>query len=188
MVGWILLLVVLALVLLACVLRLGVAAGYEEGGGWVKVHLGPKWVSLYPVPQARTARRRKKQRRKEAKAEATEDQKDREKFSLGGALDLALELLPQVKAAAGKFRRALRVDELCLRLTWGEPDPADAAIHYGRAWGIVEDDSFPLLGSPFLPWAALKTLWKHRKQTAAAGAAAHGRKGEPSNGKESSCQ
>ena len=46
MVGWILLLVVLALVLLACVLRLGVAAGYEEGGGWVKVHLGPKWVSL----------------------------------------------------------------------------------------------------------------------------------------------
>ena len=29
MVGWILLLVVLALVLLACVLRLGVAAGYE---------------------------------------------------------------------------------------------------------------------------------------------------------------
>ena len=62
MVGWILLLVVLALVLLACVLRLGVAAGYEEGGGWVKVHLGPKWVSLYPVPQARTARRRKKQR------------------------------------------------------------------------------------------------------------------------------
>lgn len=87
MVGWILLLVVLALVLLACVLRLGVAAGYEEGGGWVKVHLGPKWVSLYPVPQARTARRRKKQRRKEAKAEATEDQKDREKFSLGGALE-----------------------------------------------------------------------------------------------------
>ena len=84
MVGWILLLVVLALVLLACVLRLGVAAGYEEGGGWVKVHLGPKWVSLYPVPQARTARRRKKQRRKEAKAEATEDQKDREKFSVGG--------------------------------------------------------------------------------------------------------
>lgn len=57
---------------------------------------------------------------------------------MGGALDLALELLPQVKAAAGKFRRALRVDELCLRLTWGEPDPADAAIHYGRAWGIVE--------------------------------------------------
>ncbi|MFR4758426.1 MAG: hypothetical protein ACLT9P_10355 [Evtepia gabavorous] len=38
MVGWILLLVVLALVLLACVLRLGVAAGYEEGGGWVKGH------------------------------------------------------------------------------------------------------------------------------------------------------
>lgn len=104
MVGWILLLVVLALVLLACVLRLGVAAGYEEGGGWVKVHLGPKWVSLYPVPQAPDRRRRKKQRRKEAKAEATEDQKDREKFSLGGALDLALELLPQVKAAAGKFR------------------------------------------------------------------------------------
>lgn len=130
MVGWILLLVVLALVLLACVLRLGVAAGYEEGGGWVKVHLGPKWVSLYPVPQARTARRRKKQRRKEAKAEATEDQKDREKFSLGGALDLALDLLPQVRAAAGKFRRALRIDALSLRLTWGEPDPADAAIHY----------------------------------------------------------
>ena len=145
---------------------------------------------------------------------------------MGGALDLALELLPQVKAAAGKFRRALRVDELCLRLTWGEPDPADAAIHYGRAWGIVEallaflEANFvlkhrevslhldyqierprlfvraslsltaaQLLGIVLpLGWAALKTVWKHRKQTAAAGAAAHGRKGEPSNGKESSCQ
>ena len=124
------------------------------------------------------------------------------------------------------IRRALRVDELCLRLTWGEPDPADAAIHYGRAWGIVEallaflEANFvlkhrevslhldyqierprlfvraslsltaaQLLGIVLpLGWAALKTLWKHRKQTAAAGAAAHGRKGEPSNGKESSCQ
>ena len=43
-----------------------------------------------------------------------------------------------MKAAAGKFRRKLRIDDLFLYLEWGEPDPADAAIHYGQAWGAAE--------------------------------------------------
>ena len=46
MTGWIVLLVLAILVLLVCLVRLGVAAGYDERGGWVKVHLGPKWVTL----------------------------------------------------------------------------------------------------------------------------------------------
>lgn len=233
MIGWILLLLLAVLVLLVCCLRLGAAAGYDETGGWVKLRLGPKWVTLYPRVQdpAKAAQAEEKKRRKaEKKARKQGDKPPKEpaKPTLGGALDLALELLPAIREAAGKFRRALEIDDLTLELTWGEPDPADAAIHYGRAWGVVEallafvEANFvlkhrqvalyldyqlekprlyvraalsltaaQLLGIALpLGWAALKTLWNQRKQKKAAAAepAARERKGEPNNGKESSCE
>lgn len=221
MIGWILLALLALLVLLACCLRMRVSAGYDEGGGWVKLWVGPKGISLYPKPAPGEKKPRKK---KKPKAPA----KQWEKPTLGGALDLALDLLPEVKAAAGRFRRALWMDELYLHLVWGEPDPADAAIHYGRAWGAAEallaflranftvkrhqvqvDLDYQLerprltaraslsltvaqLLAVVLPlaWAALTTLWRHRKQSRAAAApsAAHEGKGEENNGKESSCQ
>lgn len=232
MIPWILLAVLAALVLLACFLRLGVAAGYDQSGGWVKLRLGPKWISLYPRekdPDKEAKKREKKKRKAEKKAQKKRGKppKEKPKPTLGGALDLALDLLPAVREAAGKFRRALQIDHLTLELTWGEPDPADAAIHYGRAWGVVEallafvEANFVLkdrqvalyldyqlekprlyvraalsltvaqllgIGLP-LGVAALKTLWNHRKETkAAAAASAAQQKGEPNNGKESSCE
>ena len=39
---------------------------------------------------------------------------------------------------AGDLRHAIRIDTLSLHLVWGEPDPADAAMHYGQAWGVLE--------------------------------------------------
>ena len=64
MTGWIVLLVLAVLVLLVCLVRLGVAAGYDERGGWVKVHLGPKWVTLYPIDPHKAAKRQEKKARK----------------------------------------------------------------------------------------------------------------------------
>lgn len=138
MTGWIVLLVLAILVLLVCLVRLGVAAGYDERGGWVKVHLGPKWVTLYPIDPHKAAKRQEKKARKAEKKAQKPTQEEPDKPTLGGALDLALDLLPDVKEAAGRFRRRLRIDDLTLYLEWGEPDPADAAIHYGQAWGAAE--------------------------------------------------
>lgn len=128
---WIVLAVLGILVLLVCVLRLGVAAGYDQSGGWLKLRLGPKWFALYPRPAPKRSKPKKTQKE-------VENTDKKEKFPMGGSLELALDLLPAVKTAAGRFRRALRIDELSLYLVWGEPDPADAAIHYGRAWGVAE--------------------------------------------------
>ena len=48
------------------------------------------------------------------------------------------DLLPKLKEMAGDLRHAIRIDTLSLHLVWGEPDPADAAMHYGQAWGVLE--------------------------------------------------
>ena len=116
MTGWIVLLVLAVLVLLVCLVRLGVAAGYDERGGWVKVHLGPKWVTLYPIDPHKAAKRQEKKARKAEKKAQKPAQEEPDKPTLGGALDLALDLLPDVKAAAGRFRRRLRIDDLTLYL------------------------------------------------------------------------
>ena len=119
MTGWIVLLVLAVLVLLVCLVRLGVAAGYDERGGWVKVHLGPKWVTLYPIDPHKAAKRQEKKARKAEKKAQKPTQEEPDKPTLGGALDLALDLLPDVKEAAGRFRRRLRIDDLTLYLEWG---------------------------------------------------------------------
>ena len=47
MIGLVILLVLVLLVLAVAFLRLGAAAGYDETGGWVKVRVGPAWLTLY---------------------------------------------------------------------------------------------------------------------------------------------
>lgn len=149
MIGLVILLVLILLVLAVAFLRLGAAAGYDETGGWVKVRVGPAWLTLYPLSEEKKRKREAKAEKKAAKkkkrtAEPQENKKTprrktlKNAFSPGGALDLALDLLPKLKEMAGDLRHAIRIDTLSLHLVWGEPDPADAAMHYGQAWGVLE--------------------------------------------------
>ena len=149
MIGLVILLVLVLLVLAVAFLRLGAAAGYDETGGWVKVRVGPAWLTLYPLSEEKKKKREAKAEKKAAKkkkrtAEPQENKKTprrktlKNAFSPGGALDLALDLLPKLKEMAGDLRHTIRIDTLSLHLVWGEPDPADAAMHYGQAWGVLE--------------------------------------------------
>lgn len=153
MIGLVILLVLVLLVLAVAFLRLGAAAGYDETGGWVKVRVGPAWLTLYPLSEEKKKKREAKAKQKAEKkaakkkkrtAEPQENKKTprrktlKNAFSPGGALDLALDLLPKLKEMAGDLRHAIRIDTLSLHLVWGEPDPADAAMHYGQAWGVLE--------------------------------------------------
>lgn len=153
MIGLVILLVLILLVLAVAFLRLGAAAGYDETGGWAKVRVGPVWLTLYPLSEEKKRKREAKAKQKAEKkaakkkkrtAEPQENKKTSRRktlknaFSPGGALDLALDLLPKLKEMAGDLRHAIRIDTLSLHLVWGEPDPADAAMHYGQAWGVLE--------------------------------------------------
>lgn len=153
MIGLVILLVLVLLVLAVAFLRLGAAAGYDETGGWVKVRVGPAWLTLYPLSEEKKKKREAKAKQKAEKKAAkkkkrTAEPQEKKKtprrktlknaFSPGGALDLALDLLPKLKEMAGDLRHAIRIDTLSLHLVWGEPDPADAAMHYGQAWGVLE--------------------------------------------------
>lgn len=146
-VGWLIFLVVLALlVLLACDLRLGVLACYDETGPWVKVKVGPKYIQVFPLrkdPEAE-AKKQKKKKAKAAKKAAKEAKKAQKppkpkvKRPIGGLLELVWDLLPVVQNAASRFRHKLQIDDLTLDVTWAEEDPADAAIHYGYGWAAAE--------------------------------------------------
>lgn len=145
--GWPIFLGVLALlILLACVLRLGVLACYDEQGPWVKVRVGPKEIQVYPLVKD-PAKEAKKQKKKEAKAakkaakeakKAQKPPKPKPKRPIGGLLELVWDLLPVVQNAVSRFRHKLRIDDLTLDVTWAEEDPADAAIHYGYGWAAAE--------------------------------------------------
>lgn len=134
--------VLLVLVLLAYFFRLGVTACYDQDGGWVKLRLGPWRILLYPRTEdpEKAEKKRRKQEAKAAKKAGKEKKpaEPKKKPTLGGTLDLLCDLLPVIQTAAGKFRRALQIDTLAMTLTWGEEDPADAAIHYGYAWAVTE--------------------------------------------------
>lgn len=152
MIGLVILLVLVLLVLAVAFLRLGAAAGYDETGGWVKVRVGPAWLTLYPLSEEKKRKREAKAKQKAEKKAAKKKKRTagpqkkktprrktlKNAFSPGGALDLALDLLPKLKEMAGDLRHAIRIDTLSLHLVWGEPDPADAAMHYGQAWGVLE--------------------------------------------------
>lgn len=153
MIGLVILAVLVLLVLAVAFLRLGAAAGYDETGGWVELRLGPARLTLYPLSEEKEKQKKEKARQKAAKKAARQKNKTaaenkKEKTSLrekvqkactpGGALDLAMDLLPKLKDLLGDLRHAIRVDTLSLHLVWGEPDPADAAMHYGQAWGVLE--------------------------------------------------
>ncbi len=122
--------ILVVLLLLLSRLRLGVLAGYGPEGTQVKLRVGPFLFQVFPG--------KKKKRKKKPKKKQKAAPKEKPKPDVKALLSLARELLPVGLEAMEGFRRRLRIDRLSLRLIWGEEDPADAAIHYGYAWGAVE--------------------------------------------------
>lgn len=148
--GWMIFaLVILALFLLGQV-RVGAVAKYDRDGPEVRLRLGPARIKVFPLPKKeKTPEQVKKQKEKKAAADAKKAKKKEEKKTkaalekkpitekIGGALDLAQELLPLALEAVGCLWSKLVMDELEVCLTVGGPDPADAAMLYGQANGAL---------------------------------------------------
>ena len=129
--GWVVLLIVLAVLFLIGRLKVGVAAQFAEDGLTVRARLGPLRIKVFPLPK----REKKEKPKKEKKKKPPKEPKEGEKAPKpkGGALELAKTFLPLALEAAGCFWKKLVVDELELLLTVGSDDPADAALLYGQA-------------------------------------------------------
>ena len=120
--------VVLALVLVGLI-RVGVRVEYAQTGLTLRLLAGPVKLTLYP---------RKAKRPGPAKAaKAKKPKPPKPARTPGELLALVRGLLPVALEAAGGLRRRIRVDEFCLDVVVGTPDPARTAIQYGRLNGAI---------------------------------------------------
>jgi hypothetical protein len=55
----------------------------------------------------------------------------------GGELELVREFLPLAAEAAGNFKRKIRIDWIMIDLCWAATDPADVALGFGLANGVL---------------------------------------------------
>lgn len=148
MIGWIIAGGVIVLLWLIGCIRLGVGGSHtQEEGVRVWIRMGPAQITLYPRPKkgkSRPVREKKPKPPKEKKPE--KEKKPKRPLSKDEIIALVQKLIPLALEAAGSFRRKLRIDVLDARLVVGEPDPADAAMHYGQAsaalgalWGPLNE-------------------------------------------------
>lgn len=138
MTGWIILLIVLAVIFLISQIRLGGRATYGEEGFGAVIIAGPFRIRVFP-----TEPKTKKADRKKDKPNSKEPQQKE-----GGTGGRIMDLLPTLAETAGGLKRRIRIDRLILRVVWGAEDPASAAIGYGRANALL-GMIWPLLDNNF---------------------------------------
>ena len=126
--GWGVLALVLLILFLLGQIRVGVQGEYTADGLTAGARVGPVRIQIYPFKDKKASKKKKPPKAKKEKPKAETQGKKK-----GGAVKPLLKLLPLALEAAGQFRRKLQVDILYLEVTAGAPDPADAAMVYGRA-------------------------------------------------------
>lgn len=132
--------VVLALLLLSQI-RLWALAAYTSAGALLRAGIGPLGITLYhaalPPSDKKAKRAARRAAKKTARKERKRPVKEAEIKERGAALELFWELLDMFLEVGSRFKRKLCIDLFQVRLTWGAADPADAAIGYGRAQGVL---------------------------------------------------
>ena len=137
MVGWIILGVILALILLILLIPVGADLGYEGGKLHVSAKLGPMLVQIFPrqhgksKPKKEKKPKKKKEEPQEEEEEEKQEKKPKKKRSLPFNRDEILELLQIALKTLGKFGRAWRVDRFLLHYIAAGNDPYDVAMTYG---------------------------------------------------------
>ena len=120
---WLILLLVLCG---AAFLPIGFRAIYREQDAGVWLLIGPLKFRVYP---GKSEEKKNKH--------TSEKQNDKEKQKKGGNIRDFLPVTRRILEFLEQFRRKIRVNHLELKLTLAGDDPADLAIHYGRAWGAM---------------------------------------------------
>ncbi len=140
MVGWIILGVFLALILLILFLPLGVDLGYEGGSFHLSAKLGSVLIQLFPKQRKDKEKPEKQNKKKRKKLEDEEEKEKKPKKKKPGVSlnrDELLDLLQQVYYGIKRFNHAWKVDRFVLHYVAGGGDPYDTAVFYGKLNAVL---------------------------------------------------
>lgn len=143
MVGWIILGIFVALLLLLLFIPVGVDVGYEEGEFHLSAKVSALLIQLIPKkPGAedkpkKEKKLKKKKKKPEKEPEEEEEDKPKTKRSLPFNREELLELVRTVLRGIGKFGRAWKVDRFVLHYVAAGPDPYNTAMTYGYVNGAL---------------------------------------------------
>lgn len=131
MVGWYILLGVLALLLAIWLLRVSVQVAFGQELR-VTLVIGPKKLVLLPK-RDKKKKTKKKAADKSAKPTPKAEEKGKKKlpFTFDDVRSVAPVAFDALQKALGKIRRKMRVDPLTLNITFGGEDPVKVAQMYG---------------------------------------------------------
>lgn len=148
--GWIILLVILAVLFLLSLLKLGGMVRYSPEGLTVKVIAGPLRIGILPAKPQKEPKKPKKEKPPKEKKDKGKKPPEEEKppEEKPGTVGRLLKLLPTVAEAAGALKRKICIDRLYLAVVWGAEDAAAAALGYGRANALL-GMIWPLLDNNF---------------------------------------
>ena len=138
------LLCVLIVLFLIGQIRVGCKAEYDQNGVQVFVRIAAFYIRVFPLKKKSGEKKPKKQKKQKPKKEKKPKEPVPMKEKVGGALGYAQQLLPVVLKAVKYFFRKLQIDTLHLYLVAGSPDPADAAMVYGKATAALGALWYPL--------------------------------------------
>lgn len=127
------LLLIAAVLILLSRLRLGGSTAWDGKAFTVRVRVGLLRVRVWPLPKKKKRKRKAAPQTPPPKKE-TSDKPAVPKVDVLGLLET---WAPLVCEAAGRMRRAIRIDLLELALTVGGSDPGDTALLYGGANALL---------------------------------------------------
>lgn len=132
--SWPLVLLLIAAVLfLLSRLRLGGSVLWDGASLTARVRVGLLRLRVWPLPQTKG----RPGKAPSPKPDQASQKPDKPAARKPGVLEQLEIWLPLVCEAAGRLRRAIRIDLLELRLTVGGSDPGDTALLYGGANALL---------------------------------------------------
>lgn len=127
---WKVLLIILLVLWLISLIRIGGRVSYGEAGLFITALAGPLKIQILPAKPKKPKKAKKPTKKKPPVAEK---HKKEPPEGQPGTLSRLMKLLPVVGEVCGALKRKIRIDSLELEVVWGSPDPAAAALGYGRA-------------------------------------------------------
>lgn len=134
---WLIVLIILLALFLIGRIRIGARIRYDTRGLAVTVIAGPARLRVLPAKERPEKSEQEREKWKKKRAEKERRKAADRKEGKPGTLARLMDLLPVLAEAAGALRRKILIHSLDLKVVWGAPDAAGAAIGFGRAHVMI---------------------------------------------------
>lgn len=132
MIGWIILAIFASLLIGLCLIRVGIAASYEEKVFSLDAKVAGVNIQVFPKKEDDDKKKEDKEEKPKKKKEKPEDGKKKKKgLPFGFSKEELFDLIKDLLIRAGRFPRKIRVDYFKLYLLVAGKDPYATARTYG---------------------------------------------------------